>query len=199
MKPAAHAYEATGLRVEALDVVGHDSRARVATRRIAAVEETVSQPPGRQWPSAIRIVGILAFCQSIIFLVIWLLICATAGAATKPTTEFAPELKRSSYDPVNARDPFAKPGFTGQSVKAGTVSPSAFQLQGILYEPDNPSAIVNDKLVTLNKIVTLNAGNAEVQVKVVGITRTNVTVEVGAQRIELQLSSPGSQQSSGER
>jgi len=194
MKLATHVFEATGLRVGAMDGASHVSRARVEPERFGATDERIAGSPERRLPSAVRLVGILAFCQSLIFLVIWLIVCAAAGAATKPTPEFTPDLKLSSYDPVHGRDPFAKPGFGEQNVKAGTVSPTLFRLQGILYQPDNPSAIVNDKLVTLNKIVTFNVGNAEVRAKVVEITRTGVSLEVGGQRIELQLSAQGPQQ-----
>ena len=144
-------------------------------------------PQARRDSSAMRIVGILAFCQSLMFLALWLLMCAAAGAANAPI-EFVPDLKTSTYQPTNARDPFAKPGIAMQATKTAPTIPISLQLQGILYQPANPSAIVNDKLLTLNKIVSFNTGNSEVQVKAVEITRESVVLDIGGQRVELRLS-----------
>jgi len=60
-------------------------------------------------------------------------------------------------------------------------------LEGILYESANPSAIVNGRLLTLDKSVTLPAGNGEVKVRAVEITREHVVVEASGQKIELRL------------
>ena len=198
MKFAAHVLETTGPHIGVTGDTECIDSPRTSSRSFAATEGAVSGTQTRRFPSAVRIVSILAFCQSLIFLVIWLLVCATAGAATKPKAKFAPELKASTYEPTNLRDPFAKPGVLAQDAKAAPGAPIIFQLQGILYQPTNPSAIVNDKLLTLNKIVTLDTGNVEVQVKAVEITRNTVVLEVGGQKVELRLSkrepqTPGAQ------
>ena len=193
MKLATHIFEVTSSHaIRAVDA-GRIGRPQMLSGSLAAPKEASL---GFQLPrssSAIRIVGILAFCQSLIFLVIWLLVCSTAGAATKAQVEFTPELKLSTYEPVKVRDPFARLGGAGRDGKATPSTPIALQLEGILYQSTNPSAIVNGKLVTLNKIVTLNAGNGEVQVKAVEITRESVLLDVGGQRVELRLSPRGSQ------
>jgi len=132
-------------------------------------------------------VGILAFVQSLLFLVIWLWICGSAGAATTPKVGFNPDLQQSRYDPVKQRDPFAKAGATTAAGKTLPAAARVFHLSGILYQPGNPSAVVNDKLLTLNKTVTLNAGNGEVQVKAVEITRDRVVLEAGGQKVELRM------------
>jgi hypothetical protein len=188
MKFAAHVIETTGPHVSVTGDTERIHHPRTSRRSLVATEDAETGTQVWRFPSAVRVAGILAFCQSLIFLVIWLLVCATAGAATKPKAEFAPELKASTYEPTNLRDPFAKPGVASQDAKAAPGAPIIFQLQGILYQPTNPSAIVNDRLLTLNKIVTLNTGNVEVQVKAVEITRNTVVLEVGGQKVELQLS-----------
>jgi hypothetical protein len=144
---------------------------------------------GKSWPSRVQIVGILAFIQSLLFLVLWLWICGIAGAATPAKTEFSLELKLSNYDPTKERDPFTK-GSTPKVV--ATNSPAAatfvFHLDGILFESTNPSAIVNGKLLTLDKIVNLNGGNGQIQVKAIEIVRDRVVLEAGGKRIELHIS-----------
>ena len=150
-------------------------------------QESKQSSPASTWPSRLQIVGILAFVQSLLFLVIWLWICASAGAATTPKVGFNPDLQQSRYDPVKQRDPFAKAGATTAAGKTLPAAARVFHLSGILYQPGNPSAVVNDKLLTLNKTVTLNAGNGEVQVKAVEITRDRVVLEAGGQKVELRM------------
>jgi len=197
MKFASHIFEAAGPHVSVTGDTDNIDRSQTANRSFAGTEYPVAPAQARPFPSAVRVVGILAFCQSLIFLVIWLIVCATASATTKPKAEFAPELKTSAYEPTNQRDPFAKPGVASRDVKSAPGAPIMFELQGILYQTANPSAIVNNKLLTLNKIVTLTTGSAEVQVKAVEITRDTVVLEVGGQRVELQLSKRGPQASAG--
>jgi hypothetical protein len=144
---------------------------------------------------ALRLVGLMAFAQSLLFLIVWLLVCVSAGAAPVKKTEFRPELLLSTYEPTKNRDPFGKVGgTTTPEVKSVPGTPFALQLEGILYEAANPSAIVNGRLLTLDKTVTLTAGNGEVAVRAVEITRDHVVVEVGGKRTELRLNSqnPGS-------
>lgn len=195
MKPEVHIFEVTGSYIStAADFAVDTSRSRALSGSFAAVEEAVLSSQARRSSSAIHIVGVLAFTQSLIFLVIWLLICAAAGAATKPQAEFNPELKVSTYKTAKVRDPFARSGVAAPGGKASPSVPITLHLQGILYQPTNPSAIVNDKLLTLDKIVTLSAGNGEVQVKAVEIARDRVVLDVGGQKVELWLSQRGAAQ-----
>jgi len=137
---------------------------------------------------AMRVVGLLAFAQSLVFLVIWLLVCSSAGAAPAKKTTFTPDLQLSTFAPAKSRDPFGRVGVSSPEVKSVPGAPIALQLDGILYESSNPAAIVNGRLLTLNKTVTLTTANGEVQVRAVEITRDRATVEAGGQKIELRLS-----------
>lgn len=155
---------------------------RVGSRPIE--QAAIRRSRGRAW----RWVGLMAFAQSLLFLAVWLLVCAAAGAAPTEKTGFHPELVVSTYEPTKTRDPFGKVGGTTPEVKALPGTPIALQLEGILYEAANPAAIVNGRLLTLNKTVTLTAGNGEVTVRAVEITRDHVVLEAGGQRTELRLS-----------
>jgi hypothetical protein len=140
--------------------------------------------------TSLRIVGILAFCQALVFVVLFLFLCARAGAATeaKPTSSL--ELSPSTYLPQNVRDPFGsevpKTG-DGTAATARLAGPDALKLQGILYNKVNPSALVNDQLVELNKTAKVHTDQGEVEVKALEITRELVLLEVGGQKIELRL------------
>jgi hypothetical protein len=148
----------------------------------------VKSSAGKSWPSRVQIIGILAFIQSLLFLVLWLWICGVAGAATPAKTESSLELKPSNYDPTKERDPFAKAGTTkAATTNLASAATFVFRLDGILFEPTHPSAIVNGKLLTLDKIVSLKGGNGEIQVKAVEIVRDRVVLEAGGKRIELQI------------
>ena len=143
---------------------------------------------GSAWPNGLRLVGILAFVQSLIFLVIWLLVCANAGAATASKDGFDPNLQTSVYNPVKQRDPFSQAGApAATAAAAATTAPTDFHLEGILYQPVSPSAIVNDKLVTLGKTTTLDVDGGQIQVKAIEITRNRVVLEAGGQKVELLL------------
>ena len=62
---------------------------------------------------ALHVVGLLAFGQSLIFLAIWLLICASAGAAPAKKPEFSADLQLSTYEPTKKRDPFSNAAASG--------------------------------------------------------------------------------------
>ena len=147
-------------------------------------ERTTSR---RSLSRALRVVGLMAFAQSLMFLVFWLLICASAGAKTAKKADFSPDLQLSTFEPSKSRDPFGKVGVSSPEIKSLPGAPIALQLEGILYESSNPSAIVNGRLLTLDKSVTLTAGNGEVKVRAVEITRDHVIVEANGQRIDLRL------------
>jgi hypothetical protein len=144
---------------------------------------------GQPLRTSVRIVSILAFTHSLLFLVIWLLICASAGAAEDPKTEFSAGLRQSTYNPVRQRDPFFKVTNAVREVKSLPGTVAGLQLDGILYQHTDPSAIVNGQLVTLNKIVTLNIGTEEYQIRAIEITREHVVLEANGRTVELNLSS----------
>lgn len=143
----------------------------------------------------LRVVGLLAFVQSLVFMAIWLLVCAAAGATTPEpvkSNSLTAELKLSAYQPSKTRDPFlpvnsATDSATQVSVEVGEGS---FQLEGILYSPNQPAAVINGKLVTLHKNVALPVGNADVPVRATEITRDRVRILVQEQTIELRLPAP---------
>src|SRR5271154_4806431 len=141
----------------------------------------------------LRIVGILAFCQALVFVVLFLFLCARAGAATeakpaaKPTSNL--ELSPSVYVPQNTRDPFGAeiPQATDGAAPTRLAGPDMLKLQGILYNKVNPSALVNDQLVELNKTAKVQTAQGEVEVKALEITHEMVLLDVGGQKIELRL------------
>ena len=138
---------------------------------------------------AVRIVGVIAFGQSLLFLAIWLLICASAGAATTKPAEFTSELTASSYEPTSQRSPFSKTETSATPAGVKTDGPISvnLQLNGILYDATKPAAVVNGQVMLLNKVVTFNSPNGEVKVRAVEITRRRVVVDVSGQKVELQL------------
>ena len=71
-----------------------------------------------------------------------------AGAATTAKkAEFNPALQLSNYEPTKTRDPFTRGAIAGVEAKLPSGVPIVFQLDGILYQTTNPSAIVNGQLV----------------------------------------------------
>jgi hypothetical protein len=140
--------------------------------------------------TSMRVVGILAFCHALFFLVLFLFICAHAGAAVSKSSP-ALQLNPSTYTAQTQRDPFGSevPKSAGAADARTTVTAGAdsFKLMGILYSPTNPSALVNNELVELNKPVRVQIGQGEVEVKALVITRDTVVLEVGGQRMELRL------------
>jgi hypothetical protein len=138
----------------------------------------------------LRIVGILAFCQALVFVVLFLFLCARAGAAPEVKPKSSLELSPSTYQPQNTRDPFGSetPKIAdGSAVVARFAGPDALKLQGILYNKTNPSALVNDQLIELNATAKVHTEQGEVEVKAVEITRGRVLLDVGGQKIELRL------------
>lgn len=145
--------------------------------------------------TSLRVVGVLAFCQAIVFLVLFLFLCARAGAATESKPGHSLELIPSTYVTQNARDPFgaevagatdAKGAGTVPSVDAGTL-----KLAGILYDAVHPSALVNDQLLELNRAVKMQTAQGEVEVTALKITRDLVVLQVGGQKMELRLGGGG--------
>lgn len=176
------------------DVVIDESHpvARDATAVWAEPECLVRQGSGSSSLSTpMRIVGILAFCQAIGFLALFLFLCARAGAATGSNTVSRLTLTKSLYEIQSQRDPFGAEisktaDGTGTS-STRTAGAEAFKLMGILYSATNPSALVNGELVELNKPIRMQTVRGEVEVKAVTITRDLVVMEVGGQKVELRL------------
>lgn len=139
----------------------------------------------------LRVVGILAFCQAIGFLALFLLLCARAGAATESKPAPRLTLTLSTYATEAVRDPFgAEVPKTSGAAGTGPNRAEDFKLMGILYSATSPSALVNGQLVDLNKLVRMQIGRGEVEVKAVTITRDQVVLEVGGQKVGLRLGGP---------
>jgi hypothetical protein len=138
-----------------------------------------------------RVVGVLAFCQAIFFLVLFLFLCARVGAATESKSGHSLELIPSTYATQNTRDPFgAQVAGSTDTNGAGTVTSvgvGALKLMGILYDAAHPSALVNDQLLELNRPVKMQTAQGEVEVKALKITRELVVLQVGGQEMELRL------------
>jgi len=76
---------------------------------------------------------------------------------------------------------------TGQAKAPVAPVNFAFRLEGIHYHPTAPAAVLNDKLVYLNKPVKLTNGGTEIMITAVEISRERVLIEAGGERIELRL------------
>ena len=123
-------------------------------------------------------------------MVLFLFLCARAGASTvaKPATTL--EISLSAYTPQNGRDPFGSQvsnATDGNVAVTSAVQPDALKLQGILYNKLNPSALVNDQLLELNKPAKVHTDQGDVEVKALEITRELVTLDVGGKKMELRL------------
>jgi len=137
-----------------------------------------------------RVVGVLAFCQAIVFLVLFLVLCARAGAATESKSGHGLELISSTYATQTARDPFGAQVAGATDTNSATVTSvdaGALKLMGILYDAVHPSALVNDQLLELNRPVKMQTAQGEVEVKALKITRDLVVLQVGGQKMELRL------------
>ncbi len=141
--------------------------------------------------AAMRMVGVLAFCQAIVFLVVFLFLCARVGAATESKSGHSLELIPSTYATQNARDPFgAQVAGSTDTNGAGmvtSVNAGTLKLMGILYDAAHPSALVNDQLLELNRPVKMQTAQGEMEVKALKITRELVVLQVGGQKMELRL------------
>ena len=122
----------------------------------------------------------------------------TNRTVASATGEFNPQLLRSAYKPNTTRDPFMKLGSnaTGGGAFQLAAGPGSFHLQAILWSPANPSAVVNNELLDLNKSVILSTASGNMEVKAVEITQERVVLEVAGQRVELKLN-PNPEQPAG--
>ena len=142
-----------------------------------------------------KVVGVLAFCQMIFFLVLFLFLCARAGAATESKPGQNLELVLSTYTAQNTRDPFgsqlASSTDTNGAATVTSIGGDALKLTGILYDAHHPSALVNDQLLELNRPVKMHTAQGEVEIKALKITRDLVVLQVGEQTMELRLGGAG--------
>ena len=114
----------------------------------------------------------------------------TNRVAVSATSGSDLELIRSVYKPDKARDPFLKPGtmaIGSDGRETATAGQLVLRLQAILWSPANPSAVVNDQLLDINKSVIFSTASGDVKVKAVEIGRERVVLEVGGRRVELRL------------
>jgi hypothetical protein len=171
----------------------------VATGATPAAIKTANQATIRQAATSslagpVRLVRILALCQALFFVALFLFLCAHAGAETASQLNFTPELKLSSFTPQKQRDPFGgglgKVG-EGSSPATTAAASAALKLQGILYQAGSPSAMVNNRLIQLNKPTTVSTDQGEMEIKAVEITRNTVVLEAGGQKVELRLNRGG--------
>ena len=141
--------------------------------------------------ASLRIVRILAFCQAIIFIVLFLFVCAWAGATTTDKSTVDLQMISSSYSPKKDRSPFGAGPVQAVDTSAKVehvIAPGLFKLSGILYDPVHPSAVVNGQLVELKKTVKIPTDQGEMEVKASQIAREFIRLEVGSQKLELWLS-----------
>ncbi|HUJ12126.1 MAG TPA: hypothetical protein VL171_19125 [Verrucomicrobiae bacterium] len=140
----------------------------------------------------LRFVRILAFCQALIFLVLFLFMCAWAGARTVAKSNVDLRIVTSSYAPKNERNPFVSVAIAQTGDPAATTSPviapGLLKLDGVLYDPVHPSAVVNGQLVGPKRAVKVPTAQGEIEVKALQIARESILLEVGGQKLELWLS-----------
>jgi hypothetical protein len=109
------------------------------------------------------------------------------SAANAATATY--ELRLSVYQPTSTRDPFMPAHAKLSATAARPAQQTDFRLQGLLYSPTNPAAIINDQMVVLNKRVTVNTSRGPVEIKATEITRKHVILEVDGAKTELSLDS----------
>ncbi len=161
----------------------------VLDARCESVYDRSATPSSLSTP--LRVVRILAFCQAIIFLVLFLFVCAWTGAATESKSTADLQVTSSSYAPKKERNPFGSGTVDPADSPAKAdhvIAPSLLKLSGILYDPVHPSAVVNGQLVELKKAVRVPTEQGEIEVKALRIGRESILVEVGGREHELWLS-----------
>jgi len=146
---------------------------------------------GGDLSTSLRIVGVLAFCQMALFVALLLFICARAGAATTTNSTSKLDLILSTYATQTQRDPFGAESPMSVATATTGANPAgnseAFKLMGILYDPINPTALVNNEVVELNKPIKVDTGQGTVEIKALTITRDAVVLDVKGQKVELRL------------
>ena len=122
---------------------------------------------------------------------LFLFLCARVGAATETKSGNKFELVLSTYTTQTTRDPFgsqlAASTETNGTGMVTSVGADTLKLTGILYDAVHPSALVNDQLLELNRVVKMHTAQGEVEIKALKITRELVVLQVGEQTMELRL------------
>jgi len=121
----------------------------------------------------------------------------TTVAPTNAPSDFAPQMRESTYAPEKKRDPFLRTGQrAGKTPTVETaaiqqpkreISPSLFRLQATLFDRRSPLAVINGEQLELNKPVTMLIGTSEIRVKAVEIARERVVLDVEGQKVEVRL------------
>ncbi len=114
----------------------------------------------------------------------WLGAPMVHGATADPN-----EIPRSAYSNQNSRpDPFLPVKLKGIGLEAkASVADQGLHLQGILWDPVKPAAIINRQRVVLNETVVLKLNMGECTVKATRIERERVVLKMDTREIELQL------------
>jgi hypothetical protein len=101
----------------------------------------------------------------------------------------ASSIPQSSYSNANNKpDPFLPVALKGKpSDTNAPVSTFELQLQGIIWHPTKPAAVVNRQRIELNETVTFKLNSGSLTVKVIAIDRNRVVLKSGEQQIELRL------------
>lgn len=127
----------------------------------------------------------------------WILVLVVAASrllAAPSATNAVPSSDKDSpavstyHNDNNRPDPFLPAKMKGKGVEARAVfDDREFHLQGILWHPTNPVAIINRKRVLLNETMTLKISSGDAIVKAVTIERDRVILNVGNRQVELKL------------
>ena len=114
-------------------------------------------------------------------------LAGTGTPAALPTSDFAPRLNNSVYQPTSIRDPFLAAGTSVAPVGTKPAAePTTFHLDGFLGSSNRLAAIVNGWVLSLNKPMVVETANGKLEIKAVQITFAGVILEVGGKRIELK-------------
>lgn len=100
---------------------------------------------------------------------------------------------QSAYSNTNNRpDPFLPVKLKGKSASPmASVNDHELHLQGILWHPTKPAAVVNRQSIALNETVTLKLSSGDVPVRAISIERDRVILKIADREVELQLEKPG--------
>jgi len=162
--------------------------------KVPNYQESPTRAPGlnKSLSVPLRTVGVLAFCHALVFLVLFLFVCAWAGASTVARPALDMRLIVSSYVPTKARNPFgSEPSNAAEDPSAKSkriITPGLLKLNGLLYDPVHPSAVVNGQLVEPRKPVSVPTEQGQIEVKALQITRESILLEIGDQKVGLWLS-----------
>lgn len=146
---------------------------------------------------AVRWVVMAGFGQMILFGLLFLAIRAHGETAepARPAKVFPPPFTVSAFQPQATRDPFGAVARRDQPTGQGGVTsethlivqPGDLRLQGILFDPRAPTAVINDQILERGKPSALRIGTREVTVVAEQIHRETVVLRVGDQTVTLRL------------